>query len=313
MSVTSSIATLNSTQSAAVKKSSNSLWADSWYRLRKNHAAMISLYLVIVVCAVAIFAPWIAPYPFDEQNISKVLQSPSSTNWLGTDALGRDMLSRIIYGARMSMAVGIFTAIISLFIGAAYGALSGWVGGKVDALMMRFIDVLYAIPTLVLMILVKVMFDALNLFQHPELKALTSILLALSVVSWVTLARVVRGQVLQVKEMTYVEAATALGAGSFWIIIRHVMPNILGPIIVLLTFQIPSNILFESFLSFIGLGLQPPYSSWGVLANEGWRSLRSYPHLMISPGVALFFAMLAFNFLGDGLRDAFDPKMRGKL
>ena len=310
---TSTMTALPAISGNAPKKTSKSLWADSWMRLRKNHAAMVSLFLVLFICAVAILAPFIAPYPFDEQNISMVLQSPSSQHWLGTDALGRDMLSRIIYGARMSMAVGIFTAIISLFIGAAYGALSGWVGGKIDSIMMRFIDVLYAIPTLVLMILVKVLFDAMDLFQHPELKALTSILLALSVVSWVTLARVVRGQVLQVKEMTYVEAATALGAGSFWIILKHVMPNILGPIIVLLTFQIPSNILFESFLSFIGLGLQPPYSSWGVLANEGWRSLRSYPHLMISPGVALFFAMLAFNFLGDGLRDAFDPKMRGKL
>lgn len=297
----------------APERKAKSLWADSWLRLRKNRAAMLSLYLVGFVFTVALFAPIISPYPFDEQNISMVLQPPSGKFLLGTDALGRDMLSRIIYGARMSMAVGIFTAIISLFIGVIYGAISGWLGGRVDSIMMRFIDILYAIPTLVLMILVKVMFDAVDIFQNPELKALTSILLALSVVSWVTLARVVRGQVLQVKEMTYVEAANALGANSSWIIIRHVFPNILGPIIVLLTFQIPSNILFESFLSFIGLGLQPPYSSWGVLANEGWRSLRSYPHLMISPGIALFVAMLAFNFLGDGLRDAFDPKMRGKF
>jgi oligopeptide transport system permease protein len=155
-------------------------------------------------------------------------------------------------------------------------------------------------------------FDALNIIDNPEFKALTSMLLALSLTSWVSLARVVRGQVLQVKQMAYVEAARSMGAGGGRIILQHILPNILGPVIVMLTFQIPSNILSESFLSFLGLGLQPPYSSWGVLANDGWRSMESYPHLMISPGVAIFVAMLAFNVLGDGLRDAFDPQMRGR-
>jgi oligopeptide transport system permease protein len=159
---------------------------------------------------------------------------------------------------------------------------------------------------------VKLIFDALNIIDNPELKALTSMLLALSLTSWVSLARVVRGQVLQVKQMAYVEAARSMGAGGGRIILQHILPNILGPVIVMLTFQIPSNILSESFLSFLGLGLQPPYSSWGVLANDGWRSMESYPHLMISPGVAIFVAMLAFNVLGDGLRDAFDPQMRGR-
>ncbi|MCB0362007.1 MAG: ABC transporter permease, partial [Bdellovibrionales bacterium] len=161
-------------------------------------------------------------------------------------------------------------------------------------------------------ILVKVIFDSVQMFDNPELKALAGIVLALSVVGWVNLARLVRGQVLQVKEMTYIEAARALGASGRWIVIRHVVPNILGPIIVLLSYQIPSNILFESFLSFIGLGLQPPFSSWGVLANEGWRSLTSFPHLMIWPGVALFLTMLAFQLFGDGLRDAFDPQLKGR-
>ena len=256
----------------------------------------------------------ISPYPFDEPNIDNLLAGPSWTNWLGTDSLGRDQLSRIIYGARMSMAVGIITAIISFVLGSVYGAIAGWVGGRVDAIMMRIIDILYAIPTLVLLILVKVIFDAVNIFEDPELKALTSVLMALSVFGWmIFLARVVRGQVLQEKQSVYVEAATALGASSFTILFRHIFPNILGPIIIILTMQIPSNILFESFLSFIGLGLQPPFSSWGSLANEGWKAFRSYPHLMIYPGAALFFTMLAFNFLGDGLRDAFDPKMRGRV
>jgi oligopeptide transport system permease protein len=175
--------------------------------------------------------------------------------------------------------------------------------------MMRVLDVLFAIPSLVLLILVKVIFDAINLFDDPELKALSGIFLALSVVGWVSLARLVRAQVLREKQMLYIESARALGASSGRILLRHVFPNILGPVIVMLTFQIPSNILFESFLSFIGLGLQPPFSSWGTLASDGWRA-RSFPHLVIFPGLALFLTMLAFNLLGDGLRDAFDPKTK---
>ena len=294
------------------KKHSNSLWADGWRRLKKNKVSVASAWIIIVTCLVGLFAEWIAPHPFDEQYIENILQPPGGQFLLGTDNLGRDLLSRLIYGARMSMAVGILTAIISLIFGTLYGSISGWVGGKVDSLMMRVIDILYSIPTLVLLILMKVIFDSIVLFENPELRALTGILAALSVVGWVTLARVVRGQVLQVKQMAYVESAQALGANGIWIVIRHVFPNILGPIIVLLTFQIPSNILYESFLSFLGLGLQPPYSSWGVLANEGWKSLRTYPHLMIAPGVALFVTMLAFNLFGDGLRDAFDPQMKGR-
>jgi oligopeptide transport system permease protein len=177
--------------------------------------------------------------------------------------------------------------------------------------MMRAIDILQAIPELLLLIMVMVVFNSVNLFENPELKALTGIFLALSVVGWVGLARLVRGQVIQVKQSLYVEAAQALGAKGRVILFRHIFLNILGPIIVLLTFQIPSNVLFESFLSFIGLGLQPPYSSWGVLCNDGWKA-KSYPHLIVFPGIALYLTMLAFNLLGDGLRDAFDPKMKNR-
>jgi len=288
-----------------------SLWSDAWKRLKKNRGAWLSLYFICFVCLVAVFAPLIAPFSFETQNIDRALLPPDHINWLGTDSLGRDMFSRIIYGARMSMAVGVFTAVFSLFVGGVYGAVAGWTGGWVDGLLMRIIDILYAIPSLVLLILVGVIFNSLNLFENPELKALTGIFLALSVVGWVGLARLVRGQVLQVREMLYVEGARALGASPWRIVVRHIFPNILGPIIVMLTFQIPSNILFESFLSFIGLGLQPPYSSWGVLANDGWRA-KSYPHLILFPGLALFLTMLAFNLLGDGLRDAFDPKLKNR-
>lgn len=292
-------------------QSSQSLWKDSFKRLKKNRASVISLYFIIAISLVAIFANYLAPFSFETQDIDRILMPPNAHNWFGTDNLGRDLFSRIIYGARMSMSVGIFTAIISLLIGGLYGAISGWVGGWVDSVMMRIVDILFAVPSLVLLILVMVIFSSMEIFEQPELKALTGIFLALSVVGWVGLARLVRGQVLQAKQLLFIEGARAMGAGNCAILFRHVLPNILGPITVMLTFQIPSNILFESFLSFIGLGLQPPYSSWGILANDGWRA-KSYPHMIIFPGLAIFLTMLAFNLLGDGLRDAFDPKMKNR-
>lgn len=292
---------------AAARK--QGFWRDGWRRLKKNRASLISLYWIMAVCFVAVFASVIAPFSFETQNIDRALMAPNAINWFGTDSLGRDMLSRIIFGARMSMSVGILTAVFSLIVGGVYGAVTGWMGGWVDTIGMRIIDILYSIPSLVLLILVGVIFNSLQLFENPELKALTGIFLALSVVGWVSLARLVRGQVMQVRQMLFVEGAVATGASSWRIVTRHVLPNILGPVIVMLTFQIPSNILFESFLSFIGLGLQPPYSSWGVLANDGWRA-KSYPHLVLFPGLALFITILSFNLLGDGLRDAFDPKLK---
>ena len=295
-----------SSSSASANKS---LWYEAWKRLKRNRASLISLWLIVIIFILALFAQYVSPHPFDEQNMQKLLMGPDGENWLGTDSLGRDLLSRLIYGARISMTVGVVTSVVSLLIGGLYGAVSGWMGGWVDAVMMRAIDVLNAIPSLLLLILVMVIFNAANFIEHPELKALAGIFLALSVVGWVSLARLVRGQVLQARELLFVEGARVLGAGSNRILFKHIMPNIMGPIIVLLTFQIPSNILFESFLSFIGLGLQPPFSSWGVLANDGWRA-KSYPHLILFPGLALYVTVLAFNLLGDGLRDALDPKTR---
>lgn len=296
--------------SLMAKIQSHSLWNESIKRLKKNKAAIISLYFIIFVVLVAALAPVIAPYPYDLQNVDATLQGPSLKYLLGTDALGRDILSRLIYGARISMAIAVFTALVSLFMGTLYGAVSGWFGGKVDAILMRLVDTLYSVPALVLLVLAKVVIESSGYFHDPEFRALFSIFGALSIYGWMGMARIVRGQVLQAKEMSYVEAARALGIQQFSIVSRHIIPNILGPVIVTLTFQIPSNVMFESFLSFIGLGLQPPFSSWGVLANEGWRSLRSFPHLILSPGIAIFLTMLAFNMLGDGLRDAFDPKMK---
>jgi oligopeptide transport system permease protein len=285
---------------------------EAWSRLKKHHAALASAGVILLLTVVAILAPLIAPHSYDEQFLDQVLASPNGRFWLGTDSLGRDMFSRLIFGARVSMAVAYFTAILSLLIGTFYGTIAGWLGGWVDSGMMRFVDLLESIPSLVLLILVKVIFDSYEIVADPQIKSIMSMLLALSLVSWVTLARTVRSQVLQVKEMPYVEGAKAAGSSGVHIILAHVLPNILGPVIVLLTFQIPANILAESFMSFLGLGLQPPYASWGVLANDGWRTLRSFPHLMIAPGVAIFIAMLSFNLLGDGLRDALDPQMRGR-
>ena len=265
---------------------------------------------IVIVCICAVFAKFIAPYPFYEQFPEKALAPASFDHWLGTDHLGRDLLSRIIYGARMSMAVGVLTAVISAVLGLLYGLLSGWFGGLTDRILMRFIDIMFSIPTLVLLILVKVLFDSFIVIPYPELKALAGTLVALSLVSWASLARVVRGQVLQVKENLFIEATISQGAGTFRIVFLHILPNIMTPVIILLTFQIPSNILFESMLSFLGLGLQPPFSSWGVLVNDGWRSLSTYPRLIIAPGLMLFLTMLAFNLFGDGLRDIFDPKMK---
>ena len=268
---------------------------------------------ILFVCFCALFAKFLAPYSFYEQFPEKALAPPSFKHWLGTDHLGRDLLSRIIYGSRMSMAVGVLTALISAVLGLFYGLLSGWFGGLTDRILMRFIDIMFSIPTLVLLILVKVLFDSFIVIPFPELKALAGTLVALSLVSWAYLARIVRGQVLQAKENLFVEAALSQGAGFFRVVFFHILPNIMTPIIILLTFQIPSNILFESMLSFLGLGLQPPFSSWGVLIDEGWRSLSTYPRLIIAPGLILFLTMLAFNLFGDGLRDIFDPKMRDQL
>ena len=296
-----------------MKNEGQSLQAEAWSRLRRNPAAIVSAGIILFILLVGLLAPLLAPYAYDEQYMDQVLCPPNAKHWLGTDSLGRDMLSRLIYGARVSMLVGVMTAVVSLVIGTVYGSVAGWFGKHIDSAMMRLVDILDSLPQIVLLILVKLVFDTFNLISNPELKALVGMLLALSVTSWVSLARVVRGQVLQVKQLTYVEAARAMGASGSRQVVNHILPNIAGPIIVLLTFQIPSNILAESFLSFLGLGLQPPYASWGVLANDGWRSLSSYPHLMISPGVAIFVTMLGFNLLGDGLRDAFDPQMRGRV
>jgi oligopeptide transport system permease protein len=273
------------------------LYGQAWKRLKRHKLAMVSLVFLTVISILAICAPLITRFTYAEQNADMALQAPNATYWFGTDSLGRDLFSRIVYGAQISLAVGFFTAIFSLIIGTIYGSISGYAGGKIDTGMQRTADILNALPSILVTVLIMLVVG-----RGP-----TGIFLALGIVGWIGGARLVRGQVLQAKEMTYVEAARSLGVTRTRILFSHILPNIMGPVIVNLTFDIPQNILAESFLSFVGLGLEPPYASWGTLANEGWRAYRTYPYLIIFPGVALFLTILAFNFLGDGLRDALDP------
>lgn len=273
-------------------------------RLRQNRTALWSLAFILVVALGGILAPHFSPYSpagFEEK---RILEGPSWSHWMGTDGLGRDLLTRVSYGARVSLTVGLGTALVALVIGTAYGLISGYVGGGLDNFLMRTVEIFYGLPDILIFILLSLVFG----------RNITGLIMALALVTWVRFARIARGQVLQTKELLYVEGARAAGASRTRIVLRHILPNILGPVLVTLTFSIPAAILAESTLSFIGLGINDPYSewgtSWGTLAQEGWRAMRSYPHVILFPGLAIFFTILAFNYLGNGLRDLLDPKGR---
>lgn len=272
--------------------------------LRRDLFALCSLIFIFLVGVGGVFAPLVSPYSPGGLEEGQILQGPSWRHWMGTDGLGRDLLTRVLYGARVSMTVGIGTALIALVIGTTYGLLSGYGRRAVDSAMMRLVDIFYGLPDLLIFILLSLVVG----------RNIGGVLLALGLITWVRFARIARGQVLQAKQMTYVEGARAAGAGNRRILLRHILPNIVGPILVTLTFSIPSAILMESTLSFIGLGINDPYSEWGVswgtLAQDGWRAMRSYPHVILFPASAIFLTILAFNFLGNGLRDLLDPKSR---
>jgi len=259
---------------------------------------------VVLVAFAAFLAPRLSPYTAGGLEEKRILEAPSRAHWMGTDALGRDLLTRVLYGARVSLTVGVGTAILSLVIGTAYGLIAGFKGGGLDDFMMRVVDIFYGLPDMLLFILLSLLFG----------RNVAGLLVALGLVSWVRFARIARGQVLQAKELLFVESARSMGASKARIILRHILPNIMGPIIVTLTFSIPSAILAESTLSFIGLGINDPYSawgtSWGTLAQDGWRAMRTFPHVIFFPAAAIFFMILAFNTLGNGLRDLLDPKGR---
>jgi oligopeptide transport system permease protein len=263
-----------------------------------------SLLFVITVATLGFLAPWISPDGAGGFEEKRILESPSLAHLMGTDGLGRDLLTRVLYGARVSMAVGIGTALIALVIGTSYGLVSGFKGGNLDHLMMRVVDIFYGLPDMLIFILLSLLLG----------RNIGGLLVALGLVSWVRFARIARGQVLQAKEFLFVEGARAMGASRRRIVLRHILPNILGPIIVTLTFSIPAAILAESTLSFIGLGINDPYSawgtSWGSLAQDGWRAMRTYPHILFFPAAAIFLTILAFNTLGNALTDLSKPRGR---
>ena len=263
-----------------------------------NTSFKISSGFLFIIFSVSLLAPWVAPYSYQEQDTLNILAFPGIDHFLGTDRLGRDLLSRMIYGARVSLFVGVFSTLIALVIGTVYGTISAYVGGKTDNLMMRVVDVVFALPDLLMIILITVLMG----------RGVIGVFIALTMVSWVTIARLVRGEVLRIKEYPFILAAKALGASHFRIMLRDIFPNILVILVVTLSFRIPVAILAESTLSFIGLGIAPPASSWGTLASDGWTAIKFYPHLILFPSLAIFFTILSFNFLGEGLREYLDPR-----
>lgn len=275
-----------------------SLWQDALQRLRKNRLAVFGALFILFEILVCIFTPFIAPYGFEQQNLELTLASPSAQHWLGTDTLGRDLFTRVLYGGRISMMVGILASLVSVAVGVLYGAIAGYVGGRLDSIMMRIVDILYALPFIFLVIILMVYFG----------RNIVLLFVALGLTQWLTMARIVRGQVISLKEKEFVEAAYSMGIKRSSIILRHLIPNCLGPVIVYLTLTVPSVILEEAFLSFLGLGVQAPMASWGTLISSGVEVMEIAPWVLIGPAITLSLTLFSLNFLGDGLRDALDPK-----
>lgn len=292
-------------------------------RFARNRAAMVSAFFVLLLFIVAIFADVIAPYPYDEVNFLAITQPPSADYLLGTDALGRDLFSRLIYGARVSLFVSVVAQIVIVLIGVPVGIISGYFGGWVDIVIQRIVDILYAFPSLLFIIIIMTFLQG-NLRESDTALAdmlggindstggLLGVLIALGLVFWLTVSRIVRGEVLSLKEKDFMMAARGLGATHLHLMRRHVLPNIMAPVLVAITFGIPNVIMLEAGLSYLGLGTRPPVPSWGIMIAEGVRSFRSFPHLLIAPGITLSLTLLAFNYLGDGVREALDPSLRGK-
>ena len=278
--------------------SNSSLWSDALRKLLKNRAAMFGVLILVSLIILAILAPVISPYPYDYQNLELGASAPSSAHLLGTDTLGRDLLSRLLYGSRVSLMVGFVATAVALVIGVTWGIVSGYYGGKVDAVMMRIVDILYGLPFIIFIILLMVVFG----------RNIWLLFGAIGAVEWLTMARIVRAQVIGLKNQEFVQAAQVMGVSNFSMFRRHILPNILGPIAVYATLTIPQVMLLEAFLSFLGLGIQPPMSSWGTLIRYGVESMEEHYWLLIYPGLTFTITLFALNFFGDGLRDALDPK-----
>ena len=297
-----SIAARQDILSAAAEVRGRSLWQDARRRLFRNKAAVVSMVVLAIIAAMAALAPWLSPHPYDAVYWERIAAPPDFANahWFGTDGNGRDLFVRTLYGARVSLMVGILATAVSLLIGVTWGAIAGYFGGHLDDLMMRFVDVMYSLPFMFFVILLMVVFGR-NIFL---------IFIAIGAVEWLTMARIVRGQTLSVKGKEFIEAARAAGVTNRKIIRRHIIPNVLGPVIVYVTLTVPHVILIESFLSFLGLGVQEPLTSWGVLIAEGAANMETSPWMLIYPAAFLAVTLFCFNFIGDGLRDALDPKDR---
>jgi oligopeptide transport system permease protein len=288
-----------------------SLWVDARRRLLRNRAATASIIVLALVTLMALLAPMLSAYAYNEINYDIVACAPDwwpleaackagGTHWFGTDVAGRDLFVRVLYGARVSLAVGLVATLVSLLIGVIYGATAGYLGGRVDNLMMRIVDILYSLPFIFFVIILMVLFDR-NFFL---------LFVAIGAVEWLTMARIVRGQTLSIKQKEFIEAARAGGVGSFAIIRRHIIPNVVGPVVVYVTLTVPGVILTESFLSFLGLGIQEPLTSWGVLISDGANEMETAPWMLIFPSLFMAVTLFCFNFIGDGLRDALDPRDR---
>jgi oligopeptide transport system permease protein len=283
---------------AATPEPGSSLWHDAWLRLRKNRLAVAGLVFLVFVAITCLLGPLFSAYGYEEQRLDLGASAPGAQHWLGTDTLGRDLLVRTLTGGRVSLGVGLAATFVALTIGVVYGAVAGFVGGKRDALMMRVVDIMYSLPFPIFVILLMVFFG----------RNIILLFVAIGAVEWLTMARIVRSQVMAVKRMEFIEAARSLGYGRRRIIFRHILPNILGPVIVYTTLTIPAVMLLEAFLSFLGLGVQPPMSSWGVLIKDGAEKMEEFPWLLVFPAALFSLTLLSLNFVGDGLRDALDVR-----
>ncbi len=281
-------------------RQSRTYWQEGWHRLSRNHLAMAGMVFLVILVILAIFGPMLSPYTYDGQDFSVRNQGPSLSHPCGTDKMGRDIFVRILYGARISLAVGFTAAAISVVLGVIYGSIAAYCGGRVDLLMMRIVDLLSGLPALLYIILI-MMFLGSNL---------RSILIALCITSWIETARLVRSQVLFLKHQDYVVAARAMGASHRRIILKHLVPNSMSVILVSVTFLVPAAIFSEAFLSFLGIGIQVPVASWGTLANDAIPTLFTQPYQMLFPALTISLTMFALNFIGDGLRDALDPRLK---
>lgn len=275
-------------------------WRDGWRRLKANRMAMLGFWMLISLVVMALIGPFLTPYTYYETHLNLKNLSPSREFWFGTDELGRDLFTRVWWGARISLFVGIMASVIDLILGVVYGAFAGSIGKKIEELMMRVADVLYSIPYLLVVILLMVVIGS----------GITTIILALTITGWISMARITRGQILQLKELEFVKAAQSMGASRLRILSTHLIPNAMGSIIVTVTLTVPTAIFAEAFLSFLGLGVQAPIASWGTMASDGLPALRYYPWRLFFPASFISITMLSFNMLGDGLRDAFDPRLR---